>query len=96
MAFVEFAWTSAAHIQGEDRVFARLNDLHGATIYYLVAKDSIEEKIVRILQAKQGVLDSILDGGEDTNEFNLFDQLKTELLQETKHGRKNKRLRGSV
>jgi hypothetical protein len=48
--------------------------------FYLVARETIEEQLVRILQKKQAVLTAVLDGAGRGERLDVFDQL-IEVLQ---------------
>ncbi len=73
MAFVEMSWTPGEHTQAEDRIH-RIGQTRSTTYYYLVAQGTIEEDLCRIIQKKQAILETILDGGE-SHDINIFDQL---------------------
>jgi SNF2 family DNA or RNA helicase len=62
VAFAELYWEPGSHDQAEDRCYGRLSDLHGANIWYLIAQDTVEEKIAALLDHKRKILTSILDG----------------------------------
>jgi SNF2 family DNA or RNA helicase len=62
VAFAELFWEPGSHDQAEDRCYGRLSDLHGANIWYLIAQDTVEEKIAALLDHKRKILTSILDG----------------------------------
>ena len=79
--FAELGWTPTEMIQAEDRCFARLNDLHGASVYYVIGKSTIEERILKILQDKQEIADNILDNEVNVT-LNIFDMLCQQMLQE--------------
>lgn len=64
MAVVELPWTPGDLEQAEDRIYARVNDMHGANIYLLVAVDTIEEEIAAILDDKMQNLTHLLNGKE--------------------------------
>jgi SWI/SNF-related matrix-associated actin-dependent regulator 1 of chromatin subfamily A len=74
LAFAEIGWVPADCLQAEDRIH-RIGQTKNATIYYLVARDSIEERLCEILQSKQKVLNATLDGAEGAPQFDVFDQL---------------------
>ena len=62
VAFLELAWTPAKHDQAEDRVH-RIGQDRGVTAWYLLASQSIDERIAQLLEAKRDVVDSVTDGG---------------------------------
>jgi SNF2 family DNA or RNA helicase len=62
VAFAELFWEPGSHDQAEDRCYGRLSDLHGANIWYLIAENTVEEKIAELLDHKRKVLASVLDG----------------------------------
>jgi hypothetical protein len=84
-AFTEFGWTPAEHTQFEDRG-------HGIgrggnqplTAYYLVAAGTVEERVARLLQKKQEVLDTVLDGRR-VGDFQIYDQLRAEMVREAEN-----------
>jgi len=78
LAFVELTFTPGDHTQAEDRIH-RIGQKEKATIYYLIAKDTIEEDLCQIIQKKQKVLDGTLDGKKVTNQLNVYDLLEKEL-----------------
>lgn len=76
VAFLELPWAPAHITQCEDRAFGRINDPHGLDSWFLVAAESVEDKVMRILQDKQEILDATLDGGKVSNTLNIFDLLE--------------------
>jgi hypothetical protein len=61
VAFLELAWTPAKHDQAEDRVH-RIGQEQSVTAWYLLAADTIDERIARLLDDKRAVVDSLTDG----------------------------------
>ncbi len=82
LAFVELPWTPGECTQAEDREH-RIGQKNTVTIYYLVAKDTIEEKLCGLLQRKQKILSATLDGGTKVNQLNIFDELEKSLMKKT-------------
>jgi len=81
VVFAEMAWRPGDHIQGEDRCY-RIGTTETVWCTYLVAHGTIEERLCRIVQRKQKVLSSVLDGGPVEGDLNVFDQLLAELKGE--------------
>ena len=73
VAFLEFPWTPGDLSQAEDRCH-RIGQKDSVTVYYLLSQNSIEEKIVAMLDSKRRILDQILDGKE-TSQENLLSEL---------------------
>ena len=73
VAFLELPWTPGALDQAEDRVH-RITQSKQVTVYYLLAFNSIEERIARMLDHKRLVKDSVLDG-TDTPAESLLEEL---------------------
>lgn len=67
VAMVEFGWTPAYHLQREDRTH-RIGTKQSVMCYYLFAKGTIEDKLLKIIEKKQSISNTALDGGlaEDT------------------------------
>lgn len=78
VAFAEFGWTPAEHAQAAARV-RRLGQQYKSRAWYLMAEDTIEEKIVRMLITKQRNINSIMDGGPVARDT-ILEELLSELL----------------
>lgn len=61
VAFVELPWSPADAEQAEDRVH-RIGQLDAVNIYYLLAKDTVEEYVYRVLEAKRVVMNHVNSG----------------------------------
>ena len=78
--FMELDWVPGNMLQAEDRLH-RIGQKDAVTIHYLIAKNTIEEKLCKILQEKQEVLNATLDGGKVKNDMDVFDKLQKSLLR---------------
>jgi len=78
LVFLELGWSPSIHDQAADRIH-RIGQKYSVTIYYLLAKNSIEEKIAKLLDSKRRIVDAVLDGKETENE-----SLLSELMEEYK------------
>lgn len=78
--FAELDWVPALHVQAEDRAH-RIGQLKNVQVYYLVAVDTIEHYLMEIIQGKQKIIDSALDGGEQDDSLDIFDQLSEYLAE---------------
>jgi len=76
VAFLELPWTPGELNQAEDRCH-RIGQKSSVTIYYLLAKHTIEEKIAALLDRKRSILSKVLDGADVQP-----DELLTELIRE--------------
>jgi len=83
VAFVELDWTPGAHVQAEDRCHGIGRGKEGvrSVIHYLVARDTVETNLVKLIQSKQKVLSKVLDGKKTPEDLDIFDQLCKELQQ---------------
>ncbi len=85
VAFVELGWTPGEMIQAEDRVLRIGQTADKVTAWYLIAEDTVEEDIVKILDRKTKILSQVLDG-KTVKESEDDDNLLTELLNKFKEG----------
>jgi SNF2 family DNA or RNA helicase len=81
-AVIELPWDPGTLSQLDDRIH-RIGQKKAVSIYYLVAKDTLEENLCQIIQKKQDVLTQTLDGGNLQNQMKLdiYDLLERELLK---------------
>jgi len=69
MAVIEFGWTPADHDQLADRLHRIGQQADSVNIYYLIALDTVEQKIIYLLQHKSEMVNKILDGEENKKYF---------------------------
>lgn len=82
VAFIELGVTPGECVQAEDRIH-RIGQTQQSTIYYLVARRTIEERLCAVIQRKQVILESVVDGVIDSyvQDLNLFDLLEREITK---------------
>lgn len=61
IAILEFPWNPAKLNQAIDRVH-RISQLRGVTVYFPIAKNTIEEKIISLIDFKSNISSQIIDG----------------------------------
>lgn len=82
VAFVELGWTPGEHIQAEDRIH-RIGQKECCQIHYLIAKDTIEEELAKLIQKKLQVLNEILDGKSSDKEEQIYSLLIEKLKKKS-------------
>ena len=60
MIFTDRAWTPDDNAQAEDRIYARMNDIHGADIYKLITADTVDETIEAYINDKETTVDTVI------------------------------------
>jgi SNF2 family DNA or RNA helicase len=68
-------WNPAVEDQASDRAH-RIGQQRPVTIYRLVAKDTIEEKIVDLHQHKRALADSLLEGADMSGKISTAELLR--------------------
>lgn len=71
VAFVEFPWTYADCCQCEDRCH-RIGQKDSVTAYYFLGKNTIDEKVYKIIQLKKGIANAVTGSMDDVPE-NIVD-----------------------
>lgn len=81
---VELDWVPTAHSQAEDRVYGVGRGIPGwpCLAYYLLAFNTMEEGMCKLLQAKQRDIDLAMDGKVTMEGVRLFDQVMRMLYDE--------------
>ena len=67
--FIDCPWTSAQCTQCEDRIH-RIGSKNPVFIYYLWTKDTIDERVKSIVEAKEAISDYIIDDEINQNQVN--------------------------
>lgn len=70
--FIELGWNFSEHEQAEDRVLRVGQESERVMVYYMVAKRSIEQKIIQLIMSKYDICNRILDGG--LRELDIFER----------------------
>ncbi|HWI22312.1 MAG TPA: DEAD/DEAH box helicase [Baekduia sp.] len=61
VAFLELEWTPALHDQAEDRCH-RIGQEDAVTAWYLLAADTIDETMAKLIQSKRATVGAVTDG----------------------------------
>lgn len=64
VAFLELDWTPAKHDQAEDRCH-RIGQQDAVNATYLLAANTVDEKIAQLLERKRAVIGAVTDGHEE-------------------------------
>jgi len=84
VAMVELPWTAASVRQFIDRAH-RIGTKDYVDVYYLLARNTIETKLCRLLQHKEELGNLVIDGVDRTaDSLSIFDRLQKILLKEKK------------
>jgi len=86
VAFLELPWTPGELQQAEDRCH-RIGQKNSVNIYYLLAENSVEYKLAKLLDKKKEVLSAVIDG-KVVDEKSLITELIESYL-EGKEAEKN-------
>ena len=62
VCFAEMDWTPSIHDQAADRVWNK--DKDKIDIIYFIAKNTVEERVLELLNQKREVMTSLIDGGD--------------------------------
>jgi hypothetical protein len=61
VAFLELEWTPAMHDQAEDRCH-RIGQRDAVSAWYLLAAETIDETMARLIQSKRAIVSAVTDG----------------------------------
>jgi superfamily II DNA or RNA helicase len=87
VAFLELEWTPAMHDQAEDRCH-RIGQRDAVTAWYLLAAETIDETMARLIQRKRAIVAAVTDG-----EMQHSDGLVEAVVRELRDGRPFSHLR---
>lgn len=73
LAFIELGWNPSEHDQASDRIH-RIGQKNSCNIYYIIAKNTIEEDIMTLIDDKRKIIDAVHDG-KITEDENLLNKL---------------------
>ena len=73
VAFLELGWTPAEHDQAEDRAH-RIGQTDSVTGWYLLAADTIDERMAALIDSKREVVGAVTDGRAPVDE-SMIDSL---------------------
>ncbi|HXD27834.1 MAG TPA: DEAD/DEAH box helicase, partial [Arthrobacter sp.] len=73
-------WNPAAESQAVDRVH-RIGQTRNVMVYRMVAKDTIEEKVVALQDAKRELISSVMDAGEGFGSAMTADDIRNLLVE---------------
>jgi len=81
VVFCELGWTPAIHEQCASRCYGRVNDMHGATAWYLLAPETIDEDMYSLLDKKKKVVNSVTDGVDVEEQGSIIGELVKTLAE---------------
>jgi len=76
VAFIELPWTPGELLQAEDRCH-RIGQNKTVNIYYIISENTIEDKMMQIIDLKQETLSLILDGKLPARETLLTELIRS-------------------
>ena len=81
VVFCELGWTPAIHEQCVSRCYGRTNDMHGATAWYLLAPETIDEYVYNLLEQKKKIVDAVTNGEDTVQNTSIFGDLAVYLAE---------------
>jgi SWI/SNF-related matrix-associated actin-dependent regulator 1 of chromatin subfamily A len=80
---IELDWVPGNHSQVEDRIH-RIGQTRHTEMVYIVARNTIEERLCKIIQAKQAIISAVLDGtSRKRDDMDIFTQLTRSIREES-------------
>ena len=79
--FVEMDWCAANNSQAEDRCH-RIGQKNAVNVWYLIAKDTIEEYIHEVVEKKRDLIDKIYKKDEDDALIHQIELLQVSIIDE--------------
>jgi SWI/SNF-related matrix-associated actin-dependent regulator 1 of chromatin subfamily A len=73
VAFLELGWTPAEHDQAEDRAH-RIGQSDSVTAWYLLAAETIDERMAALIDSKREVVGAVTDG-RAPSDASMIDEL---------------------
>lgn len=85
VAHLEFPWVPGKLSQADDRVRGLKRGIEGKPMrsYCLVARDTIELDLLKLLEKKQGILNKVLDGGKG-EDLDIVEQIVQKLTDQNR------------
>lgn len=74
--FIDVPWTNGVYEQAQDRIY-RIGSKNPVFIYHLITKDTIDEKVLSIVESKEALSDYVID---DTISDKSLEILKSYIL----------------
>jgi SWI/SNF-related matrix-associated actin-dependent regulator 1 of chromatin subfamily A len=83
MVIAELIWTGMKLIQAEGRLH-RLGQKNPVSAYYLVAENTTESLLCKVIHAKQASINAIVDGKPDLQEFDVLESMFKQLRKKSR------------
>lgn len=77
--FLEFPWTPAAMDQASDRAH-RIGQKNNVTAWQMIGEDTIDEKIVALIETKRSVVNAVTEGDDAESQGSIYGELVEYLL----------------
>jgi len=81
LVFLELGWTPAIHDQAEARIWGRVNDLHGAMIYWFLGERTVDSHVAQLIDSKRDIVSASTQGA-DSDETALITVMAMNLMRE--------------